>query len=67
MLKYRVGITNKNMLKQLIYRLFERRHYWREMSFSEMAELYTSRVLRTLAVSMVSIFIAIYLYQNGYG
>ncbi len=55
------------MIKRFIYRLLVGRHYWREVSFSEMAELYTSRVLRTLAVSMVSIFIAIYLYQNGYG
>ena len=31
-----------------------------------MAELYASRTLRTLAVSMVTIFIGVYLYQNGY-
>ncbi len=55
------------MIKRFLYRLFERRHYWREVSFGEMAELYASRLLRTLAVSMVSVFIGIYLYQNGYG
>ncbi|MGB3023578.1 MAG: MFS transporter [Candidatus Saccharimonadales bacterium] len=55
------------MIKRFIYYFLEGRHYWRDVSFSEMAELYASRVLRTLAVSMVSIFIAIYLYQNGYG
>lgn len=55
------------MIKHLIYRLLERRHYWRYVSFSEIAELYASRTLRTLAVSMVSIFVGIYLYQNGYG
>lgn len=54
------------MLKKIIYSLLERRHYWRYVSFSEMAELYTSRTLRTLAISMVSIFVAVYLYQNGY-
>lgn len=31
-----------------------------------MAELYASRTLRTLAVSMVTVFIGVYLYQNGY-
>jgi len=31
-----------------------------------MAEIYTSRALRMLATSMTSIFVTIYLYQNGY-
>lgn len=47
--------------------MLERRHYWRYVSFSEIAELYASRLLRVFGVSMVSIFVAIYLYQNGYG
>lgn len=54
------------MLKKIIYRLLERRHYWRHVSFSEVAELYISRTLRMLAVSLVNIFVAVYLYQNGY-
>lgn len=54
------------MLRKIIYSLLERRHYWRYVGFSEVAELYASRALRTLAVSMVTIFVAIYLYQNGY-
>ncbi len=31
-----------------------------------MAELYASRTLRTFALSMVSVFIAVYLYKSGY-
>lgn len=54
------------MIKTLIYSLLERRHYWRYVSFSEIAEIYASRTLRVLAVSMVSVFIGIYLYQNNY-
>ncbi|MBC7746441.1 MFS transporter [Pedobacter sp.] len=54
------------MLKSLIYRFLERRHYWRYVDFEELARLYTSRTLRMLAVSMVSIFTVVYLYQNGY-
>lgn len=42
------------------------RHYWRVVDFSEIAELYASRALRILAYSMVSMFVAVYLYQNGY-
>lgn len=54
------------MLKRLVYHLLERRHYWRYVDFAELAELYASRTLRVLAVSMVAVFVAIYLYQNGY-
>lgn len=54
------------MIKRLIYRFLEKRHYWRTVSFSEIAELYASRTLRVFALSMVNVFVAIYLYQNGY-
>ncbi len=54
------------MLKKLIYRLLEKRHYWRYVDFSELAELYASRMLRLTAVSMVSVLVVIYLYQQGY-
>ena len=54
------------MINTLIHRLLRRRHFWRHATFSEIAELYASRTLRILALHMVSLFIAIYLYQNGY-
>lgn len=53
-------------LDQLLHRLLARHHFWRHVDFSEIAELYASRVLRTAGVSMVSIFVAVYLYQLGY-
>lgn len=54
------------MLKRFIYYMFERRHYWRHVSFSEVAELYASRTMRIIALSMVVVFVGIYLYKNGY-
>lgn len=54
------------MLKKIIYRLLERRHFWRQVDFAEIAEIYASRTLRVMAISMVSVFVAVYLYQNGY-
>lgn len=54
------------MLKRLIYRILERRHYWRYVDFAELAEIYASQTLRTFAVSMVAVFTSVYLYQNGY-
>ena len=54
------------MIRKIINRLLEKRYFWRTVDFAEIAELYASRMLRTMAVSMVSVFVAIYLYQNGY-
>ena len=44
-----------------------RRHFWRHASFSEIAELYMSRMLRMAALYIASAFMSIYMYQSGYG
>ncbi len=54
------------MIRQLIHRLLLRRHFWRYATFSEVAELYTSRMLRMLAIHISAAFMAVFLYQNGY-
>lgn len=54
------------MLHYLIQRLLGRRHMWRYATFSEIAELYTSRMLRMTGNAMVGTFVAIYLFKNGY-
>ncbi len=54
------------MMQNFIYRLLERRHFWRYASFSEVAELYTARTLRVIAIYIASGFASVYLYQEGY-
>ena len=54
------------MFKRTIYRLLERRHFWRYVSFSEVAELYASRTLRIIGINIASGFASVYLYQTGY-
>ncbi len=54
------------MIRQLIHRLLLRRHFWRYATFSEVSELYTSRMLRMLAINISAAFMAVFLYQNGY-
>ena len=44
-----------------------RRHFWRHATYSEIAELYMSRILRMAALYIASAFMSIYMYQNGYG
>lgn len=54
------------MLKRFIHSFLLRRHFWRYATLSEMAELYASRILRLLALTLASALISIYLYQTGY-
>lgn len=54
------------MIQRIITQLFERRHYWRTISFDELSELYTSIFLRSMALNIIGIFVPIYLYRLGY-
>lgn len=54
------------MLQSFIHRLLERRHFWRYATFGEIAELYASRTMRVVALYMVSLFVALYLYQQDF-
>jgi hypothetical protein len=54
------------MIQTIIHRLLQRRHFWRNTSFGEVAELYASRMMRILAQQMIGLFIALYLYELHY-
>ena len=54
------------MFQRIIHKLFKSRHFWRDADFSEIGQLYASRVLRMLALNVVGGFASVYLYQNGY-
>jgi len=54
------------MIQSFIYKFLKRRHFWRYASFSEVAELYTARFLRQSAGFLISMFVVVYMYQEGY-
>jgi len=54
------------MFQALIHRFLLRRHFWRYANFDEVAELYASRVMRSLALFMINMFVPLYLYKEGY-
>lgn len=54
------------MIQRLIHRFMLRRHFWRYATFSEVGELYASRMLRMLAINIAAAFVSVFLYQNGY-
>ena len=53
------------MILKILRRIFAGRRFWRNAPMSEVAEIYLSRMLRIMALNMMGIFIAIFLYQNG--
>ena len=55
------------MLKNLFHKMLLRRHFWRHATYSEIAELYISRMLRMAALYIAGAFMSIYMYQLGYG
>lgn len=54
------------MFQKLIGFVFRRRHYWRSVSFDEIAELYTSRLITVFAINIINLFAAVYLFKLGY-
>lgn len=55
------------MIKKLFHRLLRRHHFWRHANFDELSQIYISSFFRTMAISLVGIFIPIFLYGLGYG
>lgn len=54
------------MLKDFVYNVLERRHFWRYATFGEIADLYLAQTLRTAAISLVSGFSSVFMYKQGY-
>lgn len=54
------------MIEKFIHRLLLRRHFWRHVTLSEVAELYAARLLRMTAGSLISVMAAVYMFMNGY-
>ena len=54
------------MLQRIISRILRTHHYWRTMSFDQVAELYTSRLVTVFAINVINLFAAVYLYKIGY-
>ncbi len=54
------------MIRSFLYRIIEKRHFWRQASLGEIADLYAAQTLRMAAISLVSGFSSVYLYRQGY-
>lgn len=54
------------MFKKIVHSILTRRHFWRYATFSEVADLYATRVMRTIAIHVGAAFMSVYMLKNGY-
>ncbi len=54
------------MLQKFINSVLQPRHFWRNVGFDELSELYASMLIRSLALSLIGLFVPIYLYKLGF-
>lgn len=54
------------MVTKAIKKILRKRHFWRDIGFDELSELYASQFLRSLGMSIIGIFVPIYLLSVGY-
>jgi MFS family permease len=54
------------MVNKAIKKILKKRHFWRTVGFDELSEIYASQFLRSLGMSIIGIFVPIYLFKIGY-
>jgi hypothetical protein len=54
------------MIRAFFNRIIEKRHFWRQATFGEIADLYVAQTMRTAAISLVSGFSSVFMYRQGY-
>lgn len=54
------------MIRKVLHSIMAPRHPWRKVTFTELSEMYLAVFLRTVALTMVGVFVPLYLLKNGY-
>lgn len=54
------------MFKKIFTSIVTRRNFWRRATFSEIADLYATRIMRTIAINVGAAFMSVFMLKNGY-
>lgn len=54
------------MIKQIFTNIYASRHFWRRASSSDVAKLYATRLMRTIAINVGAAFMSVYMVKSGY-
>src|SRR5690606_24247459 len=66
MVHFKRPLIQTKMIQKILNLIRNRGHSWRSLSMSELGEIYSAMMLRSLALSVIGVFVPVYLYQNGY-
>lgn len=54
------------MIKHKIDKMLRKSHFWRDIGFDELSEIYVSNFLRSVSLTLFAVFVLFYLYQLKY-
>lgn len=54
------------MVRRIIHRYLYRKHSWREFAFDELNQIYAAMLVRGLSLSMVGLFVPVFMTRLGY-
>src|SRR5690606_25977773 len=54
------------MIQKLLQHLLGHRHFWRDIQFNEINEIYVAMLVRGLSLSMIGLFVPVYMLKLGY-
>ncbi len=54
------------MVEKIVNTILRPRHFWRDVGFDELSELYVSIMMRGLAISLSGLFVPIYMLRLGF-
>lgn len=55
------------MLRSYIQKVLQHRHFWRTTSFNELNEIYVAMLVRGMSLSMMGLFVPVFLLRIGFG
>lgn len=54
------------MVRRILHRYLYRKHSWREFAFDELNQIYAAMLVRGLSLSMVGLFVPVFMSRLGY-
>lgn len=54
------------MIRKFLHSLLLRHHFWRHANFDELSQIYISSFFRSIAITLVGVFIPVFLYDLDY-
>ena len=54
------------MIRKKIEKIIRKSHFWRDVDFDKLSEIYISNLLRSVSLTLFAVFVLFFLYELGY-